>query len=220
MSFRLVAVIALSLLPWPAVWFGMSVLKSFLWTFFLYHGVCLLPAILMGWKLWRNDVSWPNKKTWLLLVLGIVLVNALAVALYSCLGNVILDKKNVLSQLTNMGYRPDMLVPLGLYMVLVNPTLEELFWRGVVLNLLDKHAANSKHFALIWSSIAFASWHYLVFRVLLRPIWAELSIVVLIFIGVSQVLLYRRTKSIIVPIIWHALALDLAVMIVFISLTS
>jgi len=136
-----------------------------------------------------------------------------------CLGEVILDKKDVLMQLTNRGYRPEMIVPPGLYFVLINPTMEELYWRGVVLNLLEKHAPKGSHIALIWSSIAFASWHYLVFRVLIRPTWAEVCIFILAFIGMSQVCIYRRTKSIIVAILWHSLGLDLAVMIVFISLT-
>jgi membrane protease YdiL (CAAX protease family) len=55
---------------------------------------------------------------------------------------------------------------------------------------------------------------------LLKPGWAELTVLLLIFIGVFCSWLYKRTGSIVLPILFHAFVLDLTVIVVFVSLTN
>ncbi len=57
---RLAIVVLLTLLPWPAVWQGMYRLDSLVWTFALYHGLCLLPAALWGRGLWARSLRPPT----------------------------------------------------------------------------------------------------------------------------------------------------------------
>ena len=52
-------------------------------------------------------------------------------------------------------------------------------------------------------------------RLLLRPGWAELAVLGILAAGVFFSWLYRRTGSIVVPILWHGLVFDLALILIF-----
>lgn len=212
---RLLTVVCLSLLPWPAVWFGMYKLNSLIWTFVLYHGVCLLPATIWYRRLWQTHVLPPTGKQWLVVIITALLTCLVAIAAYTYTGDHVISKSDVLKVLTARGFRATDLIPLSLYFILVNATLEELFWRGVVLNELDYVSKGWRQIGTVWTAFAFGSWHYLVLVALLRPGWAELAVAGVILIGIFTSWIYRRTQSIVLPILWHALVFDLAVIAMF-----
>lgn len=134
---------------------------------------------------------------------------------YQIQHDVIVSKANVLQVMTVRGFRATYLLPLAVYFVLVNATLEELFWRGVVLNELDYLNQKLRLAGTIWTGFAFAAWHWLVLRALLQPGWAELAVVGVLAMGFFSSWLYRKTESIVIPIIWHALVFDLAIILMF-----
>ena len=212
---RLFAVIALTLLPWPAVWLGMYRLDSLWETFFLYHGVCLLPAVVWGRRLWRGAWRWPTPGQWLALLAGVLIGLPLFLAAYHWIGNRFIDPGDLLSVVTTRGFAARELLPLGVYFVPVNAVLEELFWRGVVLNELRGLDDAAWKFGVAWTTVTFAAWHWLVLRLLLRPGWAEAAVLGILAAGVFFSWLYRRTRSIVVPILWHGLVFDLALIVVF-----
>ncbi len=212
---RLAAVALLTLLPWPAVWLGMYRLDSLAWTFVFYHGCCLLPAAIWGRRLWRGALRWPNLRQWTCLIAALIVVVPLSLFLYSELGRTILSAHDLTSVVTRRGFRAAEFLPVGIYFVAVNATLEELFWRGVVLNELRGTSEAVWTVGAVWTAFAFAAWHYLVLRLLLRPGWAEATVVAIVLAGVFFAWLYRQTKSIIVPILWHGLIFDLGLIVVF-----
>ena len=212
---RLFAVIGLTLLPWPAVWFGMYRLDSLWWTFLLYHGVCLLPAILWGRRLWRGAWHWPTLRQWLALLAAVLVGLPLFLIGYGLLGATILNAHDLLAVVTRRGFAARELLPLAFYFVPVNATLEELFWRGVVLNQLRGLDGAAWTFGVVWTAVTFAAWHWLVLHLLLRPGWAEATVLGILAAGVFFSWLYRRTRSIVVPILWHGLVFDLALIVVF-----
>jgi len=212
---RLTLVVLLTLLPWPAVWLGMYKLDSLLWTFALYHGCCLLPAALWGKRLWRESLRWPTVKQWAWLVGALVVVVPLSLFVYSRIGSDFLSASDLRSVVTERGFRAIWLLPLGLYFVLVNATLEELFWRGVVLNELRGASDAVWTFGAVWTAFTFAAWHYLVLHLFLRHGWAEATVLAILASGIFFAWLYRQTKSIIVPILWHGLVFDLALVVIF-----
>lgn len=124
-----------------------------------------------------------------------------------------------MAKLTARGYKATWLLPLGGYFVVVNASLEELFWRGVILNEFDQLGDKLKRFGAVWTTCTFAAWHYLVLRLLLRPVWAEVTLLGLVAMGAAMSVLYRRTGSIVLPILWHALVFDLTLIIVLIVIT-
>jgi membrane protease YdiL (CAAX protease family) len=212
---RLLAVGLLTLLPWPAVWFGMYRLDSLAWTFFLYHGVCLLPAAVWGRPLWRSAWRMPTARQWAALAVGAAVSLPLFVAAYAVIGARLMDAHALLGVVTQRGFRARWLLPLGLYFVPVNAILEELFWRGVVLNELRGLRQTEWTFGALWTAVTFAAWHWLVLRLLLRPGWAELAVLGIVAAGIFFSWLYRRTGSILLPILWHGLVFDLALILVF-----
>jgi membrane protease YdiL (CAAX protease family) len=195
-------------------------LSSIVWAFVLYHGVCLLPAVIVFHKLWIGHVKRPTRRQMLILAVVTAMFCLGGSVLYGLTGNLIVDRQDVLHVLTARGYQATWLLPLGIYLVVINAALEELFWRGVVLNELEPLNEKLKHLGTAWTAVTFAAWHWLVFRTLLKPGWAELTVLLLIFIGVFCSWLYKRTGSIVLPILFHAFVLDLTVIVVFVSLTN
>lgn len=214
-SARLFIVVLLSLLPWPAVWFGMYQWNSLVGTFFLYHGVCLLPAIIWGRRLWIPHIIRPSPRQWLVALTAALLTCLIAILAYRMTGEVIVSRKDVLQVLTVRGFQATYLLPLAFYFVIINAILEELFWRGVVLNELDYVGSKARLLGSAWTAIAFSTWHWLVLRALLKPGWAELAVAGVLGMGIFTSWLYRRTQSIVIPIIWHGLVFDLAIIAMF-----
>lgn len=212
---RLLLVVSLTLLPWPAVWLGMYRLDDLVWTFVLYHGLCLLPAAYGGRSLWRRAVCWPRRGEWVAVLVTTAIVVPLSVVFYSHLGRLLIRPPDVLSVVTERGFKAGWLLPLAFYFVPVNAVLEELFWRGVVLNELRGTGETVWTLGAVWTALTFAGWHYLVIRLLLRPGWAEGAVLVILAAGVFLAWLYGRTRSIVVPILWHGLVFDLPLLVIF-----
>ena len=214
-SRRLLCVIFLTVLPLPAVWLGMYKLDSILWTFVFYHGLCLLPAAIWGRKLWQGALRWPTACQWAALLAAVALALPITLFAYSKIGRDIFDASDLRSVVTERGFQTAWLLPFGVYFVAVNATLEELFWRGVVLNELRGTGDAIWTLGAVWTAFTFAAWHYLVLRLLLRPGWAEATVLGILGAGIFFAWLYRRTHSIIVPILWHGLLFDFALVAVF-----
>jgi hypothetical protein len=218
MTASFVVVIVISLLPCLAIWLGVCVIKSAIWSFILYHGLCIVPVIIWARKLWLNDLKFPKPLHLLALFLNSALFCTITLWLYQHYGAHLLNNENALQVLVSQGYRKDLLWPLCLYFVIVNPLLEEIFWRGVILNKLDSLDLPWKHFGLCWSSAAYAAFHYPIFQRVLYPGWAELAILLLTIYGAGLVLLYRRTRSLVLISLAHALLTDLAAIALIVTL--
>lgn len=138
-----------------------------------------------------------------------------AILAYNWTGDTIISKKDVLQVLTMRGFQARYLLPLAVYFVVINAALEELFWRGVVLNELDYVDNNLRRAGTIWTAFTFSAWHWLVLSALLRPGWAELAVLGVLGMGFFSSWIYRRTQSIVIPILWHALVFDFAAIALF-----
>lgn len=213
-------VYVLCLLPCAAMWCGLYLLRNTNITLALYHGLCLLPGIVVGAGLWRKDFKIPSKKQFQLLVLGVITFNASTIFLYDHLGYLFLSNDKVMVLLTELGFRKGHLLALSLYFIIVNSTLEELFWRGTILNQLDRMHPNTKNFGIVVSSIMYAAFHYLILRLVVYPGWAEVGFVMLGVYGWLLALLYRKTESILMPILAHAFLTDLVAMLLTVDLLS
>ncbi len=212
---RLLVVVLLTLLPWPAVWLGMYKLDSLVWTFALYHGVCLLPAAVWGRRLWLRAIKMPTWPQWVALGIAVLVVLPLSLVAYARIGADFLSPQDVLHVVTLRGFQAKWLWPLGFYFVPVNAILEEMFWRGVVLNELRGMDEKAWALGVAWTTLTFAAWHYLVLRLLLRHGWAEATVLAIVAAGVFLAWMYRRTGSLVLPILWHGLVFDLALIVIF-----
>lgn len=217
---QVVSFVALTLLPWPAVWGGLYYLKSAVGTFALYHGLCLLPAIVAGRSLWIGQLRKPTSTEWFGFFLGLIFIPSLAVLLCSMSGDIVVSKSFLMNSLHNRGYSDDMLLPISLYLIFVNGPLEEFFWRGIILNLQSKLRKKYQPAWELWTAVSFAAWHYLVLNMLLNPGWALPMTVLFTFVGFFLGWIMRRCRSIVLVSLWHGLVFDGAVIAVFFSVLS
>ncbi len=215
---RIVIVILLTIVPWPAVWLGMYKLHSIVWTFFLYHGLCLLPAAVWGYSLWRRDLKKPTLKQGAMISVCAIATATVAQIAYKLSGQMIVSRDQIMSVLTARGFLASWTMPLAAYFVVINASLEEIFWRGVILNELEFLNKKIRLLGTVWTATTFAAWHWLVIRLLIKPGWAELTVVGILAMGFFTSWIYRRTQSILLPILWHALVFDLAIILLFVIL--
>lgn len=214
------AISILCLLPCAAMWYGLYVLKNTNITLGLYHILCLMPGIILGSSLWRPDLKLPTKNQWLLLMLVTVLFNAVTIFLYDHIGFLFLSNEKVMKLLTELGFQKGHLLYLSLYFIFINSTLEELFWRGAILNQLDRWRPPFKHFGIVASSVMYGAFHYLILRLVVYPGWAEVGFIMLSVYGATLAILYRKTGSILMPILAHAFLTDLAAMLLTVDLLN
>lgn len=217
---NLTLVILWSLTPCIAIWVGLYQIKSAAWTFVLYHGLCLAPAIWWGRHLWLPTLTAPKPKHCALLIVAAVIFSLITLLTYELIGKYLLSNDGAMELLKSQGFNKLMFWPLSLYAIFINPIFEEIYWRGVVLNELERHSTRVKHFALIWSSLAYALFHYLIFRMVLFPGWAELGTLMLAVYGAILAILYRKTGSIIFAALAHGLLTDLACIVLILDLLT
>jgi membrane protease YdiL (CAAX protease family) len=196
----------------------MSIVQSAAVSILLLHGLCLVPAIIWGRQLWLSDWKRPTLNQGIVLISSAVLFCATAVLLYQFVGDHLLNSHNTVELLMRLGYKPSILFSLGIYFVLVNSTLEELFWRGVVFNKLTQLRPDQKSFAWIWSSVSYGLYHYSILRLVLFPGWAEFGVLFLAGFGALLAYIYRKTGSIILVSLYHAFLTDLAAICLIIAL--
>jgi membrane protease YdiL (CAAX protease family) len=211
---RLKTVVVLwTILPWLFLTCGLHYCKSIFWSFFLYHGCCLLPLIIWRRKTWQSHLILPTvRQVCTIAAVGLALGVA-TFALHACIGNFVLERQHALAAMAMRGFQIRWLVPLSIYFVTVNPVVEELFWRGVVLNDLCDSQTKMLSAPYIWTNVSFAAWHWLVIRLFVSPAFTPLALTIVASVGFLLSWLYRRTGSVVVPMLWHGLVFDLAVIV-------
>ncbi|HEY9677208.1 MAG TPA: CPBP family intramembrane glutamic endopeptidase [Drouetiella sp.] len=207
-----------ALYPCVIMCYGLYVLKNTYLTMGLYHLLCLVPGIILGRHLWLKNFTVPTLKQWLVLLFSAVLFNATTIGLFEWIGPNFVDNVRVFHLINSLGFVRNHILGLSLYFIFVNSTLEELFWRGVVLNKVDEMQLRFKHAGILVSSVLYGLFHYFILRIVVNPGWAELGFVMLAIYGAILAVLYRRTKSILLPALVHGLLTDAAAMLLVLDL--
>lgn len=215
---RVCGILLWTLLPSLSMWVGLYQLNSAIWAFALYHFVYLVPAIILGRKLWRPTFVRPTVKGVAVLSIAAVLYSTVAIVGFEILSTIYLSHKDVVSLLNRIGWSHNSFWLLSIYGVIVNPILEELFWRGVILNELDRWKLPFKNFGIIWSSLTYALFHLLIFRLVLFPYYAEIGIAMLAIFGAVLAIIYRKTGSIVTTAFAHGILADTAAVMLMINL--
>jgi uncharacterized protein len=211
-------VICMMILPYSIIWLGMNFFKSAVLSLAMYHGLCLLPGIIWGKASFVKTLRPPTYLELLGLIVACVLFSTGSVYTYELFGDVVLSSPHVLELMRTLGYNRDIFFALSIYIVVVNPALEELFWRGFVMNKLDELCPDFPHCGLIWSSFAYGAFHYPIMQLVMYPGWAEFGTIMLMIYGGMLGILYRKTKSVLVPALAHALLTDLSAVLLMLAL--
>lgn len=196
----------------------MNYVKNAVAAYAMYHYLCCLPAVFWGFKLWRPAAVAPSLEQTGAVAAASVLFCFVSVFAYSNFGDSVFSSRHAMDLLNEFGYTKELVPPLSFYIVIVNPVLEELFWRGVILTKLDSYKVGIKNFGIIWSSICFGALHYPILQQIMYPGWAEFGATSLACLGAMLAFLYKKTNSIVIPILIHSLIADLAFVVLMFTM--
>lgn len=210
-----------SLLPVLAMLLGLYLLNSAVWAYAIYHYVCLLPAVILGRKLWQTELKRTTKQYfWKITVIAIAF-SGITVLAYETLGKYVISDQKTVELMVRMGWSKEWLWILNIYCFTINPFIEEIYWRGIVFKELEKiEKPPFKHFGIIVSSFLYAFYHYFIFRLILYPVAAELLSIALAFYGAGLAVMYKRTGTLWSAILAHGLLTDLAVVALILDLMN
>lgn len=211
-------IVCMMIMPFSIIWLGMNVLKSAVWSLALYHVVCLLPGIVWGWKFIAKSLKPPSYLQLFGLVIAGIVFSFASLFTYEHFGDMVLSSPQTMELLKTVGYSQEVFCPISLYLVIVNPLLEELFWRGFVMTRLDKLCPDFPHCGIIWSSFAYGAFHYPIMQLVMYPGWAEFGTIMLMIYGAMLAVLYRKTNNILMPALAHALLTDLSAVLLMVAL--
>jgi membrane protease YdiL (CAAX protease family) len=207
-------IIVWSLMTWVFLVIGLHFFKNIWWTFFLYHGCCALPAIIWKRNHWSKHLKRPTFRQAVTVILAAALFGIYTYFTYRYLGPYMFNKTRAMASLTYRGFTMAMLIPLSVYFLTVNPIIEELFWRGVVLNELCEKDTKMFSLPVLWTNFFFAAWHVLVIRLFVAPEFMYIAVCTVMSVGIFLSWLYRRTDSLILPALWHSIVFDMAVIVI------
>jgi membrane protease YdiL (CAAX protease family) len=191
---------------WPAAWAGLYANKSAALAFVFYHAVCVAGGLLLRSPGLPAPIRlYPFSRGALLGT--VAAANVFTLAAYLLVGAALLDRRNALNLLSASGLPPSNYAFLFPYFAIVNPVVEEFFWRGGVYATL-RHLFRHWWGAALVSSVLFGAWHWLVIRLFVAPPIALAATVLIMGIGFALAAVYERTRRMAYPVILHALAGD------------
>lgn len=203
-----------SLAPWSMLYVGLHYFHSIIWSFALYHGVCLVPAIILNRSHWMKHLERPKVRDLMWWGLAVVGFSTFTYVTYYMLGNLLVDRRLALISILERGFHFSWFIPLSIYFLTINPILEEFFWRGVVLNELCDNEDHLWSPSCIWTNFAFSAWHFLVVRLFVSPPFVPVAVIVVLSVGFFMSWMYRRKNTLVLPVLWHSMVFDLAVIII------
>ncbi|MEJ8544494.1 CPBP family intramembrane glutamic endopeptidase [Brevibacillus borstelensis] len=163
-----------------AVFLGLVERRSLMVTFVSFHLlVCLLVPLLHG--LWEEKLSVQWKRAWIPfdregmsygLAIGAMLMTGVMTGAWLLIDGGVIDASHVRHTLMKWGVTPGWLLPFSLYLVIVNSLLEELLWRGFVLERL-LHAL-ARPAAVLVSGFFYCLYHLIVGVILFGLLWGVL----------------------------------------------
>lgn len=186
--------------PYVAIGVGLLVLNNIWVTVFGFHGV-------IAATLWIHRRQWSARRLWIGGSLAWIPALAVSVAVFGC-GMVRLAAqfpgygRHLRSLLWGMGLTGSAALPLAIYICLVNPILEEAFWRGLFFESHRRPAL---------SDLAYGGVHVLIFWPFMLPVHALTTAVFLVGMGYLWRQIARRRNGLALSLAWHALG-DVAIL--------
>lgn len=209
--------LGLGLAVWPAAGAGLYLCRSAPLAFVMYHAVCVLGGTLLRSPgLPVRERLYPFKRH--TLIVTVIAANLITLAAYLLVGEALLDREHDLSLLAERGLAPSAYWWLFPYFALVNPMVEEYFWRGGVYATL-RHLFRHWGIAALISSVLFGAWHWLVIRLFVVPWVALTATIVIMGIGFALAAIYEHTRRLAYSVILHALAGDAPLLLLLLMLS-
>jgi hypothetical protein len=188
-------------MPYFAVWFGLYILGN-AWAAVLgYHlGIVLLVTLARVWP--QANRFRTNTSLWKVLVFG--LSGCMAGISVYFLWPFIHVSPQLMVALSNWGLTPRAWPIFILYGTLVNPWLEEIYWRGWLGSATRSPMVNDAFFA---------GFHLVILAPFFPPIWLAITFAVLAFSGWMWRQIIQLESSMLASTLFH-MAADVSILLV------
>lgn len=207
--------ILLLIMPTIFIYIGLSVLENILITFILFYGWLLfIPLLFTFWKKpsrFTLQLSFTKKK----LLVGIISGLICLVSIYGFVvffQSSIIDMVQLRQQLDKWDFSGSKVILLILVLILINPILEEFYWREFMYGRLFSKVGNM--LAIMITSIFYTLYHLIVVMEIFSFPFNVLSVIPVFLAGVMWGIFRIKLKSITASIISHSLA-DIGIMLVY-----
>ncbi len=180
--------------PYVAIGVGLLIMRNAWATVCGFHGI-MLAALWLHRRRWRVDALWGGgRPSWLpAIVLSVLAFGYGLTQLAGLFPGYGRHLRIVLNSLSLSGAG---MGALGAYLCLVNPVIEEAFWRGLFFE-------GRKRLAL--SDLAYGGVHFLVFLPFMFSHYALIAAAFLSAMGYLWRRIASQQKGLAMPIAWHAL---------------
>jgi membrane protease YdiL (CAAX protease family) len=201
-------------LPWLAAWLGSYVLHSAIASFLLYHALCATSAFLFRRKYGPRSGKPFHHRHWLLLGAGCIAVCLLTYSLAGLLG-ALADPGRVEQGLRaqHIPFDRTSYICLFCYFGIVNPIVEEYFWRGTIYAALRRKHLRIRTCSNI-DAFLFGSWHWLIVRLFFPPVESLILTFGIIVVGELFCRFYERTRSLPALCLLHSLGADVPILVI------
>ncbi|USG67640.1 CPBP family intramembrane metalloprotease [Brevibacillus ruminantium] len=217
----LLVLLAYSFAATLSVFYGLVEKRSLFVTFVAFHLlVCLLVPLLHAW--WEGELSVQWKKAWKNdgfsgisygLAVGAMLFIGIITGAWLLLQGQI-HAVRIRQAMETWGLTSQLLLPFSLYLVLINSLLEELMWRGFILERLLSTLTRFQ--AVLLSSFFYSLYHLIIGVVLFGLVWGALITGLVFMTGALWGWMKRWYPSVYATWLSHLLA-DLGIVVVLYS---
>lgn len=203
--------------PTIMIFLGLIIFKSVPITFILFYGWLLLIPILLYFR--NKSIRWNRKKHLNLKSFTVGLISGVIslVAIYGAvalLHNLVFDLGELKQILVEWNFTGSILFWLIIFLIFINPVLEELYWRDVMYKrLIDRVGAAQ---TIMITSFFYSLYHLVpLFSIFAFP-FNFIAVIPVFIAGLMWGYFRYKLNSISASIISHILA-DLGIMLVYLN---
>ncbi|MFF2755413.1 CPBP family intramembrane glutamic endopeptidase [Psychrobacillus sp. NPDC058041] len=201
--------------PTIMIFIGLPILHNVLITFILFYGWLLFtPLVVRYWnKKNRNDVFLPLSQKSILV--GVVSGLICLITIYSFVSVFqvsVLEIPKLQQLLVEWDFSGKKVILLVLVLALINPILEEFYWREFMYVRILPKMGNLN--TIMVTTIFYSLYHLIVIKEIFSFPFNVLGVIPVFLAGIMWGIFRLKLNSIIAPIISHCLA-DIGIMLVY-----
>ncbi len=196
----------ISIFPYFAVWAGLFLFKNAWFTLIGFHSAILLallvmrPAVPVGILFKSRSAKW--------ILFSVLFCSTSGFGLYF-LWDVFGVASNLPAQLQTLGLNSTSWIPFIAYFSLVNPFVEEFFWRGVLGSATKK---------LYIGDLIYASYHAMILWGRVHPFFILFAVIILVSAGWLWRQMLRKDDGLLAAVLGH-MAADFSILLTIYTMT-
>ena len=196
----------ISIFPYFAVWAGLFLFKNAWFTLIGFHSAILLALLVMRPAVPVSILFKSKSAKWILF--SLLFCSTSGIGLYF-LWDVFGVAGNLPAQLQTLGLNSTSWIPFIVYFSLVNPFVEEYFWRGVLGSATKK---------LYIGDLIYASYHVMILWGRVHPFFILFAVIILVSAGWLWRQMLRKDDGLLAAVLGH-MAADFSTLLTIYTMT-